>query len=295
MIDGSRLAKSALIAEELLLGLSSDIQSYLQEEFIDDMQSLGTLANMSQTQDVAVRERIAVADQPLTAAIGELHKQCSMVVLDGDLSRIRLSIAMIARELDESPDADMRLVVAAGEEGLGLMRTLADGLIAVGDVIAKYFRADVPLEAGVDEVTESFLATSEALHLIIHLISLHPITGRLVRLLTSGIATIFVDSWSADMFFTPDTIGCAAVQRTRRSCGELLQAFCEQDKDGTNTTHVLRTLLPCTLHSSGDPSVQISQIFYLVNQLIPTGSSLSTTKRQIWTTQVIPNILSELS
>jgi hypothetical protein len=59
-------------------------------------------------------------------------------------------------------------------------------------------------------------------------------------------------------------------------------------------THVFRTLLVHALRPTGDPSVYLAQVFYLVNQIIPRRSALSDALRHSWTTHVIPNVLPEL-
>jgi hypothetical protein len=287
MMSTSTPNKLSVGAEELLSDLSTDAQGYLHDDFVDNIQAAPSLANLPHDKEVSVRRHADICNQPADVAIEHLHADAST---SEDPIQLRLIVAMVASELKHGSDINHE--VAAGSL-LKMLYAVVDAARIAGDRISQSFHTDVP-SADIDALVTTFLAAHEALRLLL-LLPLHSMSGRLIASLTSSIATIFVGTWYADMLFSSETVRRATVQSTRHTCVDVLRALLAQNSNGTTATHVFKTLLIHALCPTGDPTVHLAQVFYLVNQMVPNVSSTTDAIRQTWTTGVIPNVLQELS
>jgi hypothetical protein len=294
-VEAALPSKLGQMAEDLLRILSARSSSYLSRDFRDVLESLQPLANMSSEDGQIALECIALGDKSLSTTLNEIETKLDLPASPQHLRELLLSLAIIEKELNAASNMDDFLLSSAEDLQYSLANTLIKCASAFAHAFCLYFVADVPPTTAVDQVAELIAGINSSHHLIIRLLPYQSLVRRQMGAITSSVAKVFVCSWSADIFFPDNSLGSAWVQRMRQVCINLLEALCTQEDDDISTIQVLRSLLTSALNFTGDPAVQLSQLVYLLNYIIPSGTTVTETVQQTWSICIIPPVLNELA
>jgi hypothetical protein len=268
--------------------LATDPRAHLHDEFVDNLEVLPTLVNLDPDHEMVVRGYAETCGQTSIAVLEQLGAN---VALSGNLETLQLLLAMVNHELQGNTDGHHS---TGGTPTSAILRIVSDALSIAAAWIGRYFHFEVSL-ARIHDVTSAFVAAHEALRLLLLLSPVCSVADRSTIALVSNTIAMFVSTWYADTLFSAKIGTCAAVQSTRHLCVDVLRALSTQSGDGASATVVLRSLFTGALQFTGDPSIHLAQVFYLVSQVIPTESNLTAATQQIWSVNVIPNVLPELS
>ncbi|KAJ7437107.1 hypothetical protein B0H11DRAFT_2108517 [Mycena galericulata] len=285
--------KSGILAEQILADLTQEPHAVLRDDVVRTIFSLNPpLSFIAENERLLMRKVAYVADDGLGSAINELTFSSSHPLSLRRLRIIRVSLAIVKRELEDADAGEWRVLEALwGENSHGLVEHLADIFLGVAaDLNAHFTLAPTP-PMNQALIGQLFRASDDLLRLIAQLTPALPMTSRALRGLTAGIADVFACTNAAFALHSQSTVA----GDVRQTCLELVsklslpQVYAEPRKLGAEV--VLRALLEHgTVPSGRDPAGHFLQVFELIDHILPETAE----DDDPWVTYVLPSVLSEL-
>jgi hypothetical protein len=290
--------QSGMHAEHIILNLAMEPCSFLCEDFVRCILYLQQpLLFINRGEQLTMRKLALIADEGLDGAF-EVLKHPLEHPMDVNVVRaLRLSMAIVAKELGGGDSSMCRVVEAFWRHKCGaLCEQLVDLLTEIKDELKPNSSLTPPPSMAQSLVQQLFSLADDVLHNILTLASASPLAGRSARALITAVADIFVCTDAADMSYSSGHVVCAA-HATRRACINLVCAFSAAQRDleygNPESCTVLKTLLEHGYRcESNDPVANLLQVLCLVDHVLPRSTTEE--ERMHWVTLVLPKILTEL-
>lgn len=296
MLDNDSPSHSGIAAEHILVNLSQDPQAFLVSDFVKCIISLKPPHSfITFTERNALQTAAIVAEDGLLGAVDELLRPIERPPTLMSLRTLRVALAIVERELSDL--GEYEVVQEFWKEGpCSLICLLADIFVVISEDLGSHFTLKPPPSVPSGLVTQLFYASGDLLRVILRLFPSFPVPSRVVRLLTTNIANLFVYTDTADMLYNQSSPTCKAAQDIRQLCIDITRALgnphlsSEDGKLGGQV--VLRTLLDHGLQvENKDPTHHLLQVFCLIDYLLPIPGLPST---DLWTLKVFPSLLHNL-
>ncbi|KAJ7129251.1 hypothetical protein C8R44DRAFT_776275 [Mycena epipterygia] len=286
--------KSGILAEQILADLTKEPHAILRDDVVRTILSLNPpLSFIAEHERLSMRKIALVADDGLPAAIEELTFSSSHPLSLRRLRTIRVSLAIVQRELEDADAGEWRILETLWDENAhGFVERLVDIFLGVADDLNVHFTLTPPPSRNEVLVGQLFRTSDDLLRLIAHLTPALPMTSRALRNLTSGIADVFACTDAAAALYSQSGSGAEDVRQT---CLDLVSklsqphVYAEPRKLGAEV--VLRTLLEHGVLPRGrDPTSHFLQVFALIDHILPETAG----DDDSWVTFVLPSVISEL-
>ncbi|KAJ7639333.1 hypothetical protein FB45DRAFT_424905 [Roridomyces roridus] len=287
--------KSGILAEQILADLTQEPDAILRADFVQTILSLNPpLSYIAEHERLLMRKIALVADEGIGAAIDDLKFNSQHPLSPRRLRTIRVSLAIVRRELDLDPEGEWRILEALWDENAhGFVDRLVEIFRGVADDLNAHF-ACTPNSSTATLVEQLFRTADDLLGLIDQLTPALLMTTRALRDLTCRIADVLacVDGALAG-YPSHRGVAVAATDVRQIALGLLSKlseprVYAEPSKLGAEV--VLRSLLEHATNPSGrDPASHFLQVSALVEHVLP-----ETAADDIWVTSVLPSVLSEL-
>lgn len=299
--DNDPPRKSGILAERILSTLASDPQAVLLDDVIAAILNLEPpLSFIAENERLAMRKIALVAEDGLPAAVEELAFSSDRPFSLRRLRTLRVSLAIVERELAE-PKGEWRVLqIFWDEHNHGFVPRLVDILFDIVDDLNQHF-AIQPIPRMNQTLSDQLFRTADdILRLVTHLTSSIPLPNRALCSLTISVADLFACTDAADMIYSQSSSACMSAQGGRQTCLDLMRSLSGPInfvESGTLSAEViLRTLLVHGNHSAKrDPAYHLSQVFSLMDHILPDPrSEVEVDGQSYWITSVIPPVLPEL-
>ncbi|KAF9006670.1 hypothetical protein BDQ17DRAFT_1352181 [Cyathus striatus] len=298
--DSDPPRKSGIFAERMLSDLAKDPQAMLRDDLVKTVLSLEQpLAYISENERLSMRKIALVSEDGLSSAAEELAFDSDRPFSYRRLRTLRVSLAIVDRELNDDDEGEWRVIQTFWEEqGHGLVPRLVDIISDIAGDLNQHFVVQSAPTMNQLLAGQLFHTARDAMNLLITLSSSFPLTAHATRTLTLAVADIFACTDLADMIFSQSSEAYVAAQATRQACLDLIHKFTgrnvylEPSKLGAEV--IMRTLMRHATQSSGrDPVYHLLQVFALIDHVLPTRME-EIGQNSHWITSVFPVILSEL-
>ncbi|KAF8214050.1 hypothetical protein K438DRAFT_1706324 [Mycena galopus ATCC 62051] len=285
--------KSGVLAEQILADLAKEPHAILRDDVVRTILSLDPpLSFIAENERLSMRKVALVAEDGLPAAIDELTFSSSHPLSIRRLRTIRVSLAIIRRELEDTDSSEWRILETLWDENAhGFIERLVDIFLGVADDINAHFVLASPPPMNQALVRKLFQTSDDLLRLIMHLTPTLSLTSRALRNLTTSTADVFACTDVAGALYSQ--FGSAA-QDLRKTCLDLVctfsqpQVYVEPRRLGAEI--VLRTLLEHGVQARGrDPTSHFLQVLALVDHILPHTAR----EEDPWVMTVLPNVLLE--
>lgn len=247
-----------------------------------------------------MRKIALVAEDGLPAAMEELTFSSDHPLSLRRLRTLRVSLAIVERELEDDK-GEWRVLQSLWEEQYhGFVPRLVGILAGIGDDLNGHFALSPPPRMNQTLADQLFRTADDVLRLIMLLSPAFPLTSRELRMLTTTLADILACTDAADMAFSPISSACISAQGTRQIYLDLvrnlagLDSFTEPGK--LSAEIILHTLLEHGLQSKGrDPAYHLLQVFTMIDHILPEPDAVYDDGQiSHWVISVLPNVLSEI-
>jgi hypothetical protein len=285
--------KSGLLAEQILAELTKEPHAILRDDVVRTILSLDPPLSFIAEHERLPMEKVAlVAEDGLPAAIGELKFSSSHPLSLRRLRILRVSLAIIQHELEDTDAGEWRILEALWDKNAhGFVERLVDIFLGVADDLNAHFVLTVPPPMNQTLVGQLFCTSDDLLRLIARLTPALALTSRALRNLTSSIADVFACTHAAAALYSQSS---SAAQDLRHTCLDLVrkfsqpQVYAEPHKLGAEI--VLRALLEQSVVSRGrDPTSHFLQVLALIDHILPH----TPVDDDPWVTLILPNVLPE--
>ncbi|KAJ7044806.1 hypothetical protein C8F04DRAFT_1069583 [Mycena alexandri] len=286
--------KSGLLAEQILADLTKEPHAILRDDVVRTILSLDPpLSFIAEHERLPMQKVAFVAEDGLPGAILELTLSNTHPLSLRRLRTIRVSLAMIHRELDDADSSEWRVLEALWDENThGFVERLVDIFLGVADDLNAHFVLTPPPPLmNQTLVNQLFHTAGDLLRLIAHLTPTLPMTSRALRNLTASLVDVFACAEEAAVVNSQSVI---AARDLRQTCLDLVskltqpQVYAEPRKAGAEV--VLRTLLEHgTLARGRNPISHLLQVLALIDHVLPHTAR----DDDRWVTSVLPNVLLE--
>ncbi|KAJ6561511.1 hypothetical protein DFH09DRAFT_494900 [Mycena vulgaris] len=279
--------KSGILAEQILADLTKDPHAIMRDDVVRTILSLNPpLSFIAEHERLSMQKIALVAEDGLPSAVEELTFSSAHPLSLRRLRTIRVSLAIVQRELADADAGEWRVLEALWDENAhGLVERLADLFRGVADDLNAHFTLAPPPRVDPALVVQLFSTADDSLRLIAQLTPALAMTGRALRDLTAGVANVFACAAQAS----------AVAGDVRQTCLDLLsklsqpEVYVKPHKPGAEV--VLRTLLEHgSLPCGRDPAAHFLQVVALVDHILP--QTVEDDDR--WVTLVLPSVLPEL-
>ncbi|KAJ6616217.1 hypothetical protein B0H10DRAFT_2219617 [Mycena sp. CBHHK59/15] len=290
--------KSGILAEQMLADLTKEPHAILRTDVVRTILSLNPpLSFIAEHERLSMRKVALVAEDGLPAAVEELTFSSSHPLSLRRLRTIRVSLAILERELLEDDSGEWRILEALWDENAhGFVERLGDIFLGVADDLNGHFVVTPPPRMNQTLVDQLFRTAGDLLRLIAHLAPTLPMTCRALRNLASAIADVLACTDVAAALYSRTSSAYASAQEVRQTCLDLLsdlarpQVPAEPGKLGAEV--VLRTLLEHGVHSRRrDPAGHFLQVLAMIDHILPQTSE----DDERWVTLILPNVLPEFA
>ncbi|KAK0206948.1 hypothetical protein DFS33DRAFT_1373084 [Desarmillaria ectypa] len=301
--DGEPPKKSYTLAEQIIIEMAKDPQALLHSDFAETALDLvPPLSFISENQRLSLRKAALVATDGLPAAIEELTFSSDHPLSLRRLRTIRVSLAIIERELrteNTAHDCEFNVLETIWDEhSVGLVPQLLSVLTGVSGDLNKHFviTSSPPAPMNQELVEQLFYTANDLLRLISLLSPSFPLTPRPLRCFSVALADIFACSGAAQALYIQSSPAYASAQIARQTC---IASICEVSKpDLLSETGkpasqiVLQTLLEHGARSSRrDPLSHLAQVSTLVlDYVLPQPQD----GIDVWVSTVLPPLLPEI-
>lgn len=246
-----------------------------------------------------MRKLARVARDGLSSAIEELAYSSDRPFSLRRLRVLRVSIAVVCRELNED-DGEWRTIQTCwNERDIGLIPRLVAILVDISDDLNQHFVIQsVPrMNQALSELL--FRTANDLLDLIARFAITYPPTSWDLRRLATAVVDLFACSGRGGSNFSQSSMAYLAAQSTRQACSTILRNFTGPDilaEPGVSGAQiVLRTLLDHSSKSSGrDPVHHLLQVYDLIDCILPVHDVGQEIESSHWVTLVFPKVLFEL-
>ncbi|KAJ7246562.1 hypothetical protein B0H12DRAFT_1305619 [Mycena haematopus] len=282
--------KSGVLAEQILADLAKEPHAILRDDVVRTILSLDPpLSFIAEGERRSMQKVALVAEDGLPSAIDELTFSSSHPLSIRRLRIIRVSLAIIQRELQDADSSEWHILEALWYENAhGFVERLVDIFMGVADDINAHFVLSSPPPMNQPLVGELFRTSDDLLRLIAQMTPALALTSRALRNLISNIANVFACTDAAGALYSQ--FG-SVIQGLRQTCLDLVrkfsqpQVYVEPSKLGAEV--VLRTLLEHGVQARGrDPT---SQVLALIDHILPHTAL----DDDLWVTTVLPKVLLE--
>jgi hypothetical protein len=245
-----------------------------------------------------MRKIALVAEDGLSAAVEEIMFSSDHPLSLRRLRTLRVSLAIVERELKDSKDEWPILQIFWEEQDRGIVPRLVELLGGVSDDLNGHFALPIP-RMNQTLVEQLFRTADDLFRLIMHLGPAFPMTSRDMRNLTFAVADIFACTDAADMTYAQTSSACMSAQATRQTCLDLVrsmsgpESYADPGRLGAEV--VMRTLLEHGgQHGERDPAYHLLQVFTMIDHILPEPTLDGEDEPSYWVTSVLPNILNEM-
>ncbi|GLB34142.1 hypothetical protein LshimejAT787_0110260 [Lyophyllum shimeji] len=294
--------RSGVFAERLICELAKDPRAILNEDLVQTILSLKSpLSFIAENELLSMRKVALVSEDGLPAAVEELVFSSDHPLSLRRLRTLRVSLAIIERELT-APKGEWRTLQAFWDErSPGIIACLIDILVGVAGDLNGHFVLSPPPRMNQAVADQLFLTADDLLRLIKQLTPAFPLTGRAMRRLTIAAADIFACTDAADMVYSQAGRACISAHGTRQACLDLVRRLAEPDisaepgKSGAEV--VFRTLLQHARRSGDrDPAYHALQAFTMIDHILPEPNAMLYDEGEPshLITSVLPNVLDEI-
>ncbi|KAJ4479146.1 hypothetical protein J3R30DRAFT_3882194 [Lentinula aciculospora] len=306
--------KSGIFGEQILSDLLDEPDAALNDDLVQTILSLKQpLSHISENDRLSMRKIALVVEDGLPAAIEELTLTNTHPLSHRRLRTLRVSIALVERELAEDPrKGDWNVLQAIwDEQSTALAPRLTELLGETARDLNGYFRITSPFPAQHQAKTQPQISTAASLPqvltqlfqlaedllvLLLHLTtvpdaSLSPnfpplsfsLSAYTLRSLVLSVADIFACTDIADTMYTQGTPTCISAQSTRQACLEFVRrasntgpggVIVEPEGGKSGGEIVMSELLKHGVARSGrDPAYHLLQMFALIDYVLPELNS----------------------
>jgi hypothetical protein len=293
--------KSGVLAESVLSDLAKDPHAILHDDLVQAILALKPpLSVISDNERLSMRKVALVAEDGLSAAVEEIMFSSDHPLSLRRLRTLRVSLAIVERELTDSKDEWPILQVFWEEQDHGIVPRLVELLVGVSGDLNEHFVLPPPPRMNQTLAEQLFRTADDLIRLIMRLIFAFPMTSRDMRNLTIAVADIFACTDAADMTYAQTSPACMSAQGIRQSCLDLVRRLSAPDSYADLGTLgaeiVLRNLLEHgKQHGDRDPAYHLLQVFTMVDHILPEPNTLhSEDEPSFWVTSVLPNLLDEI-
>ncbi|TFK43826.1 hypothetical protein BDQ12DRAFT_695848 [Crucibulum laeve] len=300
--DNDPPRKSGILAEKVLSNLARDPHAILHDELVKTILSLEPpLSFIAEGERLSMRKIALVSEDGLPAAVDELTFKSDRPFSLRRLRTLRVSLAIVERELLENPQGEWRVLETFWEEqSHGLVPSLVDILVDISDDLNQHFAVKSAPKMNQSVSDQLFQTAGELMKLIGLLAPAFPLTSRTLRALTGAVADLFACSDVADMTFAQSSSACISAQNARQICLELLRGLsgptAHVDPGKLGAEVILRSLLDhATKHGGRDPAYHLLQVFNLCDHILPDpAGTVEDGEPSHWVTSVFPSVTTEL-
>ncbi|EAU84430.1 hypothetical protein CC1G_01426 [Coprinopsis cinerea okayama7 len=305
--DSDPPRKSGIFAERILMRLAESPRAILQEELykiiIDLKQPLSVI---TEDDRLALRKNAFVAEDGLPSAVEELLFTSDRPFSLRRLRTLRVSVAIIQKEIKEDEDnGELRVLNNLWEEEAhGLIPRLVDLVHDISDDITKYFDVNPMLEVNYRLLIQLFDTARDTLGLLSSLTIGYPLTSRSLRTLTTAVVNLRTCITLAVQLQSPRSTVVAAALSVKGRCLDILAALSAEgmktEVGSPNAFIILRTLLsyPSLSTSPLDPVYQVREVLDIIEHILPPPASEDVDMdhdSSHWVTTVLPKVLTELT
>ncbi|KAF5388182.1 hypothetical protein D9615_000697 [Tricholomella constricta] len=300
--DNDPPRRSGILAEKVIFDLAKAPLAILNEDLVQTILSLkAPLSFIAENELLSMRKVALVSEDGLPAAVEELVFSSDHPLSLRRLRTLRVSLAIIERELDD-PKGEWRTLEAFWEErSPGIIACLIDILVGVSGDLNGHFVLSPPPCMNQAVADQLFLTADDLLRLITLLAPAFLLTARAMRRLAIAAANIFACTDAADMVYSQTSRACMAARGTRQACLDLVCALSGPDvvaEPGRLGAEVIfRTLLQHAGHGGDrDPAYHALQVFTMVEHILPEPSATLYDEGgpSHWVTSIIPDVLDEI-
>ncbi|KAH6914765.1 hypothetical protein BKA70DRAFT_1093863 [Coprinopsis sp. MPI-PUGE-AT-0042] len=312
--DSNPPRKSGIFAERLLVRLTDEPSSILQEELYKAILDLKQpLSYITDDERKAMVKVALVAEDGLPAAVEELLFTSDRPLSFRRLRALRVSMAIIHRELkdggaDKDEDGVIKVLQSLWQvDSHGFVPRLVELLRDVTDDIASHFGGEAELDPSAKLLSQLFDTAKDILGLIKPTAAGYPLTSRYLRTLTTSIADLCTCCTLARDVYAPTSMVGKAARPLAADGVNILSGLVAEDMKTEagmlNALVVLRALLghggQC--EPAIDPVYHIRQVLAIVDQLLPqpgyqTDDAMYEDDQppSYWNSLVVPKVLHEL-
>ncbi|KAF8897862.1 hypothetical protein BD779DRAFT_1667776 [Infundibulicybe gibba] len=268
--DNDPPRKSGMLAEQVIMDLAFEPQAILREDMISTILSLKSpLSAIAEGDRLSMRKVALVAEDGLPSAIEELIFSSDHPLSLRRLRTLRVSLAIIQRELKHDKGEWEILQALWEEKSHGIITQLVGILVGVAEDINNHFIIDLAPAMNHTLVDQLFVPL-----------------------------TIFYDLSSNCLQeqFSSCTSAYASAQKAQQSCLDLLRYLSAPDyradpgKPGAEV--ILRALLEHSRESRGkDPVYHLHQLLVLLEYVIPDPEVVD--EEEDWVISILPNLINE--
>ncbi|KAL0580747.1 hypothetical protein V5O48_001305 [Marasmius crinis-equi] len=294
--------KSGVLGEQILIDLVKDPLAVLHEDVNQAILALEEpLSYISEAELLSMRKLAYVAEDGLAAAVEEIFFTSTRPLSLRRLRTLRLSLAMVKRELEESDRGEWRVIETVRDEySVPFIPRLVQLLQDVSSDLNEHFVVTQcpPAPMNPTLVEHLFRTVEEILHIITRLSRQFVLTTVILRTMTLSIADIFACTDAADTVFYADSATCASAGAARQACLDTTQHisglhFRVEPNNLFGAEVVLRSLLTHALDShKRDPVYHLQQVFSLINHVLPDHTPDDQIYSE-WLCTVLPAIQTE--
>jgi len=256
------------------------------------------LSVISEQERLAMRKAALVVDDGLPAAIDELMFSGDHPLSLRRLRTLRVSVAIIQRELEKDGGDWDAMSTSWTEHSTSLGTRLVEVLQGFSGDLNFLFSLSSPSAMNHDIAHNLFTLSEELLQVIVSWLSLTKLTIRTLQTFTLAVISVFACADMGDMQYSRGGVAYVAAHSVRVTCGHVLAAISQPNNvvEGGKLCAdiILRTLLGAFDAHARDPAHHISQIFILIDRLLPIPSSDMDIRPPFWLSDILPTMLPEL-
>lgn len=294
--------QSGILAEKIICELAQDPQAVLNRDLVDTILQLKPkLTFITENELLSLRKIALVSEDGLPAAVEELMFSSDRPLSLRRLRTLRVSLAIVRRELD-LPLGEWKTLESFWDEGSpGIVQCLVDLLVVISDDLNKQFVLFPPPPMDQTVAEQLFLTADELIRLITQLIPVYLLTTRAMRTLVVATADVFACTSAADMMFSQTSRAALSARNTRQACIDFLHTLsaagvvAEPGKPGAEV--VFKALLQHAGQcGQRDPVLHLLQVFTIIDHILPEPKATLYDEGEPshWVTSVLPSVLDEL-
>jgi hypothetical protein len=295
--------KSGVLAERVLSDLAEYPHAILHDDLVQAILALKPpLSVIADNERLSLRKIALVAEDGLSAAVEEIMFSSDHPLSLRRLRTLRVSLAIVERELKDSKDEWPILQVFWEEQDRGIVPRLVELLVSVSADLNAHFVLPPPPRMNQILAEQLFRTADDLIRLIMRLTCGFPMTSRDMRNLTVAMADVFACTDAADMTYAQTSSACMSAQGTRQTCLDLVRRLSGPDSYADLGTLgaevVMRTLLEHgKQHGDRDPAYHLLQVFTMIDHILPEPhiDELEGDEPSFLVTSVLPNLLNEIN
>lgn len=302
MMDNDTPTRSGLLATRIFVDLAQEPKSMLKPGLREAIVGLPDNPFHIDDDQLSLLVRMAeLADEDLITATDELTQDLEQPLSRDRLLTMRVALAMINQAMVDKAGGEWLFTsISRRTEGHGILLQLIDTFLVVSDGLEAHLDRSKPTQTSQEHLCQILLASQEALSIIANLLPLHPLPSRAIRSLTVQLVDVFTLTDTLNATFSDSNPVFMASQLMRQACMSVVRMLCmvHEEREGKLCAfHVVQTLLQTALQSGGNPTHRLSQVFILLDHVLPLGTEDGMEidqLRSVWAVRIIPDIISDI-